>query len=232
VTGIVITAAALAEALGLLDTQITVQDDADIAVATAQNGIRLLQTVLEAKPEAVAEAEDPPPADEDIDEAPAPTRTEIAPAPLGRRRPSSVPCGRMKRTPAREALFRQLWPDRSVTTHTILERINALPGDPYSLNGMWSLARKLGMPARHAVPEPAPAPPAPAPAPAARLPDGPAIDGATEEDLREAEKMIRDNPAGWPGRKLADWFGWPIEQAGAFAQHVRTQMAGEKAAAE
>lgn len=84
------------------------------------------------------------------------------------------------------------------------------------------------------------APPAAQPAEAAKTAFPPAHfrppavaatgDSATEDE-EEAEALFRAAPEKWPGRALADYFGWSIKDAAAFAARMRQRMAEEAAAA-
>jgi hypothetical protein len=64
-----------------------------------------------------------------------------------------------------------------------------------------------------------------------RPPVGPPSDDILAEEEREAEALIRADPAKWHGRALAEYFGWTKKDAAAFAARIRDAMAQEAAAA-
>lgn len=123
-----------------------------------------------------------------------------------------------KLTPEREATFRRLWMDPTVTVRQVLDAVNALPGETYATpQSMYSLAVRLDLPAeRRAVVAVEARPAAPPPA------DGQA------EDEREAAALVRGNPERWHGRAIAEEYGWDIQRAAAFVQRVRAGMAAER----
>lgn len=89
----------------------------------------------------------------------------------GLRRKVRPPRRTEKLTGERAALLRQLWPDPALTVREILQRINALPGEPFrSETTLYAAATRLDIGPRPAK-EPATATPAPPPVePAAKAP--------------------------------------------------------------
>lgn len=151
-----------------------------------------------------------------------------------------------KLTPAREALFRRLWPDPANTPGAVLRALNALPGERYdSTQAMYYIAKRLGLPTQRSLPaddaaaptaaaaeDAAPPPPAPPPplAPPPRIATAlPAP--AEDEDEREIEALIRHDPGKHGARWVAEEYGWTLERAQQVVFRVRDAMRAEAAAA-
>lgn len=145
-----------------------------------------------------------------------------------------------KLTPAREALFRRLWPDPANTPGAVLRALNALPGERYdSTQAMYYIAKRLGLPTQRSLPaddaaaptaaaaeDAAPPPPAPPPRIATGLPAP-----AEDEDEREIEALIRQDPGKHGARWVAEEYGWTLERAQQVVFRVREAMRAEAAAA-
>lgn len=129
-----------------------------------------------------------------------------------------------KLTPEREALFRRLWLDPAQRPSMVLQAVNALPGEPYeSQQALYSLAKRLGLPTQRPLPAAdATAPPATATAPVRASP-------TDEEDEREAEALIRQDPARRGVRWAAEEYGWTLERAQRLVFRVREAMRAEGA---
>jgi len=63
---------------------------------------------------------------------------------------SVIAAAEARRTPERDALIRELWPQMAITGDAIVERLNALPGAPVTWPWLFHRAEDLGLPGRRA----------------------------------------------------------------------------------
>ncbi|WP_135471026.1 hypothetical protein [Crenalkalicoccus roseus] len=141
---------------------------------------------------------------------------EPAPSPVAEAPPAPPKAGhyRDRLTPERAELLRRLWPDPSLTGEAILQRLNALPGQPYTNpNSLYGIAPRLGLPPRRGLRDAQP------PAPAATA-------AAAETDLDAARAMAR---GGRSVREIAEEFGWSIAEAQRVVFAERRRMREEAA---
>lgn len=127
--------------------------------------------------------------------------------------------GNSSRSPEREALLRELWPDRSVSMREIVRRYNALPGRPIAGDGsLNAIVKAMGLPGRSAEIRRAIEQ-----TPVARdaAPDDP-LAGLIPDDLAEARRMIASNQHG--AKDLARHFGWDEPRAIRIAAAIRDDL--------
>jgi hypothetical protein len=136
--------------------------------------------------------------------------TPKPPQPTRERKPRGIPAAETW-TPERIALARQIYPIVSVPLADILIQLNALPGLP--IRGIAQMQQGIYRRCKPVAPRGRPDPFAAAD-PLAAIPP---------EDLREARAMIRSRKH--DANSLADWFGWPADQAKAIAAALRDEQA-------
>lgn len=240
---IILTRGALAAGVDALRRQVAQLDD-PIGACVAQAGLDVLHAMLccaeevewsAAEAEDVAaeaeeehlveetEAEDEQPVEEGEADSPDDAGLE---EPWGAP-PAPVPPPGAVWSAERLAMLRRDYAFR--TKKALHTALNALPGPPIaSWGSMAKKASALGITRPRDAREDGPAGAQPVAPPATTLPKLEDF-AATEEDLREAEGLVRQSPDQWHGRALAREYGWPIAFAGAFAERVRGAVAQERA---
>ena len=145
----------------------------------------------------------------------------ITPKPAPEPAPEKPPYATVRRSPDREALLRKLWTNPAYSLRAIREAINDLPGEPFgSDQGIYAWADTLAL----MKPRPALVPRGERAKAAPPEPEGPFV--PNPDDVQEAEGKVRGDPDGWNGRRLADYYGWPLAFAGELAQRVRKEPLG------
>jgi hypothetical protein len=131
------------------------------------------------------------------------------PQPARERKPRGIPAAETW-TPERIALARQIYPIVALPLADILMQLNALPGLP--IRGIAQMQQGIYRRCKPVAPRGRPDPYAAAD-PLAAIPP---------EDLAEAREMIRSRKH--DANSLADWFGWPPDQAKAVAAALRDEQ--------
>jgi len=143
-------------------------------------------------------------AEADLDDAIAEAEAEAAPA-EAEPAPAVARYRQKLLTPAREALFRNIWPDTRISIQDIAEQLMTIEGPPIPYpKSVNNFARRLGLPT-------------------SRVDAAILAADVSSEDLAEARAMLTASQGG--PDTLSQYFGWAPHLSAAIAAKLRAERA-------